>query len=238
MCASCVICAVFDFVLLQFNTILLFYRNQCINCNVQLGEYHCEICNLWMESGENPYHCHDCGICRVGGINNFKHCRTCGMCIDKNMFDQHNCEAGKFMAKCPICCEDLFSSRTACHELPCNHSIHWHCFYEYSNVDIRCPICKKTMIQDEDRQYIWEGLQQDIDEQPLPPEETRVVKVFCNDCESTDSHRRWHPLGVHCSQCKSFNTTFDIKMKGIEAHLFLNQLEEKRRSSRRIDDKS
>ena len=49
--------------------------NLCINCNVQFGEYHCAICNLWMMNTEKPYHCPDCGFCRVGGGENFRHCQ-------------------------------------------------------------------------------------------------------------------------------------------------------------------
>merc|ERR1719410_541495 len=38
----------------------------CIQCGVLFGEYHCNICNLWMSNGEKPYHCNACGFCRVG----------------------------------------------------------------------------------------------------------------------------------------------------------------------------
>jgi hypothetical protein len=49
--------------------------NFCVNCNVMFGEYHCAICNLWMPNEERPYHCADCGFCRVGGGENFRHCQ-------------------------------------------------------------------------------------------------------------------------------------------------------------------
>jgi hypothetical protein len=99
--------------------------NYCVNCNAQFGEYHCAICNLWMNNDERPYHCPDCGFCRVGGGENFRHCQDCGMCIDKELFVNHNCQVGKYMSNCPVCQEDLFSSRDASHELPCGHAIHW-----------------------------------------------------------------------------------------------------------------
>lgn len=176
-------------------------------------------------SEKEPYHCHDCGICRIGGEENFKHCNKCGMCIDKLLFNDHNCQDGKYMSKCPVCYEDLFSSRSVCHELPCNHSMHWHCFHKLSRHDIRCPICKKTMIDDEDKEEVWKGLKEDIEAQPVPSDQTRVVDVVCNDCEITSPNRRWHPLGIDCLECGSFNTSIDIKMSGIEAYNFLNQLE-------------
>jgi hypothetical protein len=99
--------------------------NTCINCRVEFGSYHCNICNLWMSDTEEPYHCHECGFCRVGGRENFKHCADCGMCIDAQLFDDHNCKSGKYMSNCPVCQEDLFSSRMASHEMPCGHAIHW-----------------------------------------------------------------------------------------------------------------
>lgn len=99
--------------------------NKCINCHVQFGAYHCNICNLWMSDTEDPYHCHKCGFCRVGGRENFRHCDDCGMCIDAFLFDDHNCKSGKYMSNCPVCQEDLFSSRMASHEMPCGHAIHW-----------------------------------------------------------------------------------------------------------------
>ena len=74
-------------------------RNSCVNCGVQFGQYHCAICNLWMSNEERPYHCPDCGFCRVGGGENFIHCHDCGMCIDKDLFDGHNCKVGKYMSK-------------------------------------------------------------------------------------------------------------------------------------------
>lgn len=41
--------------------------NKCLECGIKFGEYHCAICNLWMDSTERPYHCPDCGFCCVGG---------------------------------------------------------------------------------------------------------------------------------------------------------------------------
>jgi RING finger/CHY zinc finger protein 1 len=198
--------------------------NNCINCNVQFGEYHCKICNLWMKADEEPYHCSACGFCRVGGRDNFEHCFTCGMCIDVNLFNDHNCKAGKYSTNCPVCYEDLFSSRRACHEMPCGHNIHWHCFNEMSTHDIRCPVCKKTATH-EDMADVWDGIAMDIALQPLPPEHSRVVDIICNDCEERDVDRRWHYLGVQCRNCSSFNTSHTIKLSGLDAHSYLAEIE-------------
>lgn len=202
------------------------FSNFCSTCHTQFGAYHCSRCNLWMSDEEEPYHCQDCGFCRVGGRDNFKHCHDCGMCIDVNLFDDHNCKAGKYMSNCPVCQEDLFSSRDASHEMPCGHAIHWHCFKELTSYDTRCPVCKKTAETPEAMASTWHAMAVGISLQPVPPELARVVTITCNDCEETEEDRRWHFLGVRCNACGSFNTNVDrTSLTGREASLYLDELD-------------
>mmetsp|Transcript_30386 Transcript_30386/g.29287 ORF Transcript_30386/g.29287 Transcript_30386/m.29287 type:complete len:470 (-) Transcript_30386:107-1516(-) len=196
--------------------------NECVNCHVKFGEYHCDRCNLWMDNDERPYHCADCGFCRVGGADNFRHCQDCGMCIDALLFDQHSCKVGKYMSNCPVCQEDLFSSRKASHEMPCGHAIHWHCFKKLAEHDSRCPICKKTAGTHESMLPTWQAVAMGIELRPVPPDIAKVVTIICNDCEMGDVDRGWHFLGVQCLRCQSFNTVTErITMVGPEAHAFL-----------------
>ena len=177
-----------------------------------------------MSNDERPYHCPDCGFCRVGGLENFRHCLDCGMCIDRQLFDDHNCMAGKYMSDCPVCQEDLFSSRAASHELPCGHAIHWHCFQQLATHDSRCPICKKTAESQERMKPTWDAIAMGIASQPVPPELCKVVSIICNDCEAVQTNRAWHFWGVQCRECSSFNTVVDrILMMGEEAHEFLQR---------------
>mmetsp|Transcript_15909 Transcript_15909/g.33171 ORF Transcript_15909/g.33171 Transcript_15909/m.33171 type:complete len:612 (+) Transcript_15909:45-1880(+) len=196
--------------------------NHCINCGIQFGGYHCSICNLWMPASEDPYHCEKCGFCRVGGRENFAHCDDCGMCIDALLFDDHNCKSGKYMSNCPVCQEDLFSSRMASHEMPCGHAIHWHCFRELTSFDTRCPVCKKTAETHDQMEQTWSAMAMGIALQPVPTELTRVVDIICNDCEEKSENLRWHFLGVQCEKCTSFNTTVErTVLVGQEAANFL-----------------
>ena len=175
-----------------------------------------------MSNEERPYHCPDCGFCRVGGGENFRHCMDCGMCIDRQLFSEHNCKVGKYMSNCPVCQEDLFSSRDASHELPCGHAIHWHCFRELAGHDSRCPVCKKTAETHERMMPTWDAMAMGIAMQPVPPEMCKVVTIMCNDCEMVQANQAWHFLGVQCRHCQSFNTVVDrITMTGQEAHQFL-----------------
>eukprot|EP00592_Proboscia_alata_P008301 CAMPEP_0194355184 /NCGR_PEP_ID=MMETSP0174-20130528/3152_1 /TAXON_ID=216777 /ORGANISM="Proboscia alata, Strain PI-D3" /LENGTH=757 /DNA_ID=CAMNT_0039124381 /DNA_START=60 /DNA_END=2333 /DNA_ORIENTATION=- len=200
--------------------------NQCINCRAQFGDYHCDICNLWMQDVEEPYHCHDCGFCRVGGRDNFRHCHDCGMCIDATLFGEHSCKIGKYMSNCPVCQEDLFSSRSASHEMPCGHAIHWHCFRELTTFDSRCPVCKKTVETAERMAPTWSAMAMAIALQPVPPDLAQMVSIVCNDCERKDEDRRWHFLGVQCRSCSSFNTMIEqILLKGPDAARYLDENE-------------
>eukprot|EP00529_Nitzschia_sp_RCC80_P025056 CAMPEP_0113471142 /NCGR_PEP_ID=MMETSP0014_2-20120614/16825_1 /TAXON_ID=2857 /ORGANISM="Nitzschia sp." /LENGTH=539 /DNA_ID=CAMNT_0000363767 /DNA_START=193 /DNA_END=1812 /DNA_ORIENTATION=+ /assembly_acc=CAM_ASM_000159 len=200
--------------------------NNCKSCGIPFAEYHCNICNLWMSNSERPYHCPDCGFCRVGGAENFQHCHDCGMCIDKSLYQNHNCKSGKYKSNCPVCQEFLFSSRSASHEMPCGHAIHWECFRQLAAHDSRCPICKKTAETKERMMPTWNAMSAGVALQPVPPELARVVNITCIDCEQSEDARAWHFLGVQCRHCQSFNTVVDrIIMNGEEAHEFLEALQ-------------
>ena len=209
-----------------FNISCCVIRNKCISCSIQFGQYHCDICNLWMLDAESPYHCEDCGFCRVGGRDNFRHCNDCGMCIDALLFNDHNCKSGKYMSNCPICQEDLFSSRFASHEMPCGHAIHWHCFTELTSYDTRCPVCKKTVESPERMEATWNAIAVGIALQPVPPEMARMVNILCSDCEASNYNQRWHFLGVRCQNCYSFNTTVEqIIIQGQAAATYLDRID-------------
>ena len=177
-----------------------------------------------MSAEEEPYHCAKCGFCRVGGQENFAHCDDCGMCIDAILFDDHNCKSGKYMSNCPVCQEDLFSSRMASHEMPCGHAIHWHCYRELTSHDTRCPVCKKTAEPPDEMEETWNAKAVAIALQPVPAEMSRSVDILCNDCEELSFNQRWHFLGVQCQICNSFNTNVErTVLMGHEASDYFGQ---------------
>ena len=73
--------------------------NICMSCGVKFADYHCSKCNLWMDLSKKPFHCDKCGICRVGGKDNFSHCDQCCMCISVSVIDTHNCLKDKYKSK-------------------------------------------------------------------------------------------------------------------------------------------
>ena len=66
--------------------------NVCLHCQTSFAEYHCVICNIWMSNTQHPFHCSKCGMCRVGGSENYKHCDMCGMCLSVVVYESHHCK--------------------------------------------------------------------------------------------------------------------------------------------------
>lgn len=58
----------------------------CASCHVAFGEYACLLCSFFDDdTTKKQFHCDACGICRVGGAENFFHCVTCGCCYHINL---------------------------------------------------------------------------------------------------------------------------------------------------------
>jgi len=197
--------------------------NKCIECDTPFGEYHCQICNLWMTKSKSPFHCAKCGICRVGGRDNFVHCDLCCMCVSRSSHNnksdnnnssstttpQHKCIRDKYKTNCPVCQENLFFSRQSPQDLPCGHTIHSHCFRKLAGFDYRCPVCKKTIVPSASMSSAWNIRAREIALQPMPSELARSVSIICNDCEKKTGGLSWHVFGVQCPECDSFNTIVD-----------------------------
>ena len=85
----------------------------CIECGEQVSKYYCKECKLWDDDPKkNIYHCHDCGICRIGkglGIDYF-HCKTCNVCMAIGLKGRHKCIERNLESDCPICGEYMFTS--------------------------------------------------------------------------------------------------------------------------------
>lgn len=94
-------------------------------------QYTCLICNLFDDEDKNQYHCDGCGICRVGGRGRFFHCEVCNMCLPLQLkIDGHRCVENVSRSNCPVCLEDIHTSRIPCHIPDCGHLLHRTCFEE------------------------------------------------------------------------------------------------------------
>ena len=144
-------------------------------------------------------------------MDSFRHCDQCCMCISVTVFETHQCLKDKYKNNCPVCREDMFSSRQSPQDLPCGHAIHAHCFRKLAGFDYRCPICKKTVVSQQSMAAAWEARARDIAEHPMPGDLQRIVTIMCNDCEVKSHNCQWHFLGIQCPNlnCRSFNTVVE-----------------------------
>lgn len=116
---------------------------RCISCRIQFGMYYCELCRLFDDNDKGQFHCYQCGICRIGGPQNFQHCTQCDICFQ--IGSSHKCIEKCSRSNCPICLEDLHS-HGECQKLHCGHMMHVGCFRQLKeNYQNRCPLCYTVM---------------------------------------------------------------------------------------------
>lgn len=180
----------------------------CVSCGVDFGAYACLTCRFFDDDlTKQPYHCQQCGICRIGGRDNYFHCETCGSCYSMALKGNHQCVERAMHQNCPICFEFLFESVDPTTVLRCGHTIHTQCVRELeanpNAVCPTCPICKKSL---GDYSRHWAELDRQIRSLPVPPEyKGWRADILCNDC-SHSSTIAFHLLGLRCTGCGSYNT--------------------------------
>ncbi|XP_055710540.1 RING finger and CHY zinc finger domain-containing protein 1 [Phlebotomus papatasi] len=180
-------------------------QSECEKCGVRFGKYTCLVCNLFDDEEKDQYHCDGCGICRVGGKDRFFHCEVCNMCLPLQLkIDGHRCVENVSRSNCPVCLEDIHTSRIPCHIPDCGHLIHRTCFEELlSSGHYACPSCQTSMI---DMSKLWEYLDQEVENSPMPKEyENYMVDILCKDCHK-ESNIPFHAVGLKCSFCGAYNT--------------------------------
>ena len=180
----------------------------CYNC---MGNYFCAKCKFFDDTDRGQFHCDKCGICRVGGKDNYYHCDKCNTCISISLKDNHNCIENVMKDVCPICREDLFNSTDQVSILKCGHYMHEECMtfmLKTENATIasyRCPTCQKTIV---DLSSYWQALDNEISHVPMPQEYINEKrKIICNDCR-IETTAPFHVLGLKCQniECGSYNT--------------------------------
>lgn len=178
--------------------------SHCLGCKIQFALYFCSICRLYDDEDKNQYHCEGCKICRIGGRENFFHCQTCDMCLAISMRDNHKCIEKMSRSNCPVCLEDLHTSRKACRVPKCGHMLHFKCMQQLLKTgNYACPTCSVSMV---DMSTVWERLDYEVNLTPMPTEYRDLkVAVLCRDCHH-ESKSSFHVLGQKCKQCGSYNT--------------------------------
>ena len=183
----------------------------CENCNTNMGTYFCEICCLYDDTDKGQFHCDKCGICRVGGKENFFHCDKCNLCCNISLQQKHICIENVIKDVCPICRLDMFNSINTVTAMKCGHYMHQSCMKSMLQLEdvtishLRCPTCQKTLV---DLTDYWKHLDTEIDNIQMPEEYANDTKdIICNDCGIT-SNVKFHVVGMKClnEECGSYNT--------------------------------
>lgn len=122
-------------------------ESNCLECRIRFGFYFCKECRLYDDTDKGQFHCELCGICRVGGKDNYFHCMKCDICIPVAQKSSHKCVERAARSNCMICLDYLHSSREPCQVLRCGHFLHQGCFQECLKARIRnCPLCNQSII--------------------------------------------------------------------------------------------
>jgi RING finger/CHY zinc finger protein 1 len=68
-------------------------------------------------------------------------------------------------SNCPVCLEDLHTSKEPCQIPRCQHLVHKSCFDQLiKSCHFYCPSCAQSLI---DLTPLWMAMQQQIDENPM-----------------------------------------------------------------------
>lgn len=179
-------------------------KQECEECGQCFGVYYCQVCKLLDNNkNKNIYHCKECEICRIGPQEQFKHCNVCKACLEISFFENHVCVENWLLTNCPICGEDLFSSRQQVLTTKCNHPIHFRCYEQYKQTAYQCPICCKSLF---DMSSYFNQIDEMLSKSEMPQEYQNTISlILCNDCE-TKSHVPYHFVYHKCTNCGSYNT--------------------------------
>lgn len=179
---------------------------KCRACGITFARYFCEICRLYDDTQDKHlYHCHKCGMCRVGE-NNY-HCDRCNACVSQAKDKKkHKCVKGALDACCPCCQGYLYDSTSKVLFTMCGHAMHSTCLERYVTTSYVCPLCHKEL---GDMTNLYKTYDREIEAQPMPREYAnhRVV-IKCHQCSSSSNvkfHLSYrHRCGV--GTCRSYNT--------------------------------
>ncbi|KAJ8955829.1 hypothetical protein NQ318_005372 [Aromia moschata] len=159
-----------------------FVSANCIKC----GGIIWKKCNLFDDEDKKQFHCAGCGICRIGGADRFFHCEKCDMCLPLPLkTNGHKCVENVSHSNCPVCLENIHTSRLPCHIPQCGHLLHRTCFEQLLRNDhFACPVCQTSLM---DMKNVWKYWDVEVENTPMPPEYRNYFG--CRSCAKTVTRR-------------------------------------------------
>lgn len=120
----------------------------CTECGIRFGMYACLECRLFDDQDKEQFHCDKCGVCRVGGSENFFHCDNCEICLKISLIDSHKCRSESGKDRCPVCFEYVHTASEPSFVPSCGHLIHFKCYNLIQKFGhLSCPICMQSYNQ-------------------------------------------------------------------------------------------
>lgn len=178
----------------------------CQSCAEPFASYYCSKCRFYDNTPDkNIYHCDMCRICRVGkGLeqDNF-HCMKCNACVSNEYSRKHRCLKNSLDANCPICGLYLFTSTLPVVFMRCGHTMHSHCFDEYTMQHFTCPLCHKPLTN---MTPFYRDLDRMLEQEQMPEDQRdKMVEVLCHDCDQR-CNTNFHYAYMKCTNCHGYNT--------------------------------
>ncbi|XP_014769475.1 RING finger and CHY zinc finger domain-containing protein 1 isoform X3 [Octopus bimaculoides] len=178
--------------------------DRCSNCDIKFAQYFCAKCRLYDSNDLKQFHCDGCRLCRVGGRENYFHCEKCDVCLLLSMKDTHECLEKISHNECPVCLQNLHTSRKPSRIPKCRHMIHEECFkklFQYGH--FACPICGTSMTN---MSQIWKMKDEEVKHTEMPQDYKEIkTNILCRDCHKQNVVDL-HFLGLKCPDCGSYNT--------------------------------
>ncbi|NXA61552.1 ZN363 protein, partial [Mohoua ochrocephala] len=171
----------------------------------RVSEVQCIRCRLLQKVGPGGGGAEVTAGVGIGPKEDFFHCSKCNLCLSLSLRGKHKCIENVSRQDCPICLEDIHTSRVGAHVLPCGHLLH-RPFSPLSGRGYRCPLCMHSAL---DMTRYWRQLDNEVAQTPMPTEyQNMMVEILCNDCNAR-STVQFHLLGMKCQNCESYNTAQD-----------------------------
>ena len=180
-------------------------QSECTSCGIEFGKYSCLKCSMFDDNEKGQFHCNGCGLCRMGGGENYKHCYSCRLCLPVATFDEHKCLGGASQEKCPICLEFMHDSRNTLFVPKCLHPLHSACAKSYLEIHnkYKCPVCSRSMV---DMSSKWKKYDRIVAiDLALRSYDGMHCSISCNDCNKK-CIIGFTGLYLKCKLCGSYNT--------------------------------
>nr|XP_022912292.1 RING finger and CHY zinc finger domain-containing protein 1-like [Onthophagus taurus] len=105
------------------------------------------------------------------------------MCLPIQLQNGHKCVENVSRANCPVCLEDIHTSRIPCHIPACGHLLHRTCFEQLLKAGhYACPICQTSVM---DMTELWKFLDDEVAHTPMPQEyRNYMAAILCKDCHT------------------------------------------------------